>query len=143
MSVVLLTYTGSEYTTPDHAAGYGTTISSPGSKLSDLVTNSYHFQEAGGDIDVVFVSAESYLVSLYKSMTNMKLMQQFVFRMTSIGSQDKMRLVHRNLATTFSLEQALRACGADIVVSDDFSGDMTTINQQLAPIYMQIYHATS
>ena len=90
-----------------------------------------------------FVSAESYLVSLYKSFTNQKLMQQFVFRMTSIGGQDKIRLVHRNLATTLSLGQALRACGVDIVVSDDFSGDMTTINQQLAPIFLQVYHSTS
>ncbi len=140
---VLLTYSGSEWNSPDHAAGYGTAIPSPATKLSDMVTNSYYFQEAGGDIDVVFVSAESYLVSLYKSFTNQKLMQQFVFRMTSIGGEDKIRLVHRNLATTFTLEQALRACGVDVVVSDNFSGDMTTICQQLAPFYIQIYHATS
>ena len=140
---VLLTYSGSEYTTPDHAVGYGTTIPSPATKLSDMVTNQFYFQEAGGDVDVVFVSAESYLVSLYKSMTNMKLLQMFVFRMTSIGGEDKIRLVHRNLATTFSIEQALRACGVDITVSDNFSGDMTTICQQLAPIYIQIYHSTS
>ena len=140
---VLLTFTGSEWNSPDHAVGYGTAIPSPATKLSDMVTNQFYFQEAGGDVDVVFVSAESYLVSLYKSFANQKLMQQFVFRMTSIGGEDKIRLVHRNLATTFSLEQALRACGLDVVVSDDFSGDMTTINQQLAPIFMQIFHSTS
>ena len=140
MSVVLLTYTGSEYTTPDHAAGYGTTIPSPATKLSDLVANSLYCVEAGADVDVVFVSGETFLVSCFKSYLLQKLLQQFVMRMTIIGGQEKLRLVHRNLATTFSLEQALRACGADIVVSDDCS-DISILNTQLAPIYMQIYHS--
>ena len=53
---VILTYSGSAYTTPDHAVGYGTAIPAPATKLSDLVTNQLYFVEAGGYIDVVFVS---------------------------------------------------------------------------------------
>ena len=137
---VLLTYSGSEYTTPDHAAGYGTAIPSPSTLLSDMVTNQLYQKEVGGDIDVLYTSAETYLVSSFKSFVLMKMHQQFVLRMTATGGQEKLRLVHRNLATTFTLEQGLRACGVDIVVSDDFS-DMTVINMQVAPIFMQIYHA--
>ena len=137
-----LTYTGGEYTTPDHTAGYGTAIADPSTLLSNLVTNQYYFREAGGDIDVVFVSAESFLISLFKSFTNQKLLQSFVVRMTSVGGQNKLRFVHRNLATTFTFEQALRSVGVDITVSDDYStSNMATINQQLAPIYIQVYKA--
>ena len=136
-----LSYTGAEHTTPDHAAGYGTAISNPGTLLSNMVTNQYYFQEAGGDVDVVFVSAEGFLISLYKTFTNQKLLQQFVVRMTAVGGHNRLRWVHRNLATTFTMEQAIRAVGEDVTVSDDYSGAMTTINQQLAPIYIQIYKA--
>ena len=137
-----LTYTGGEYTTPDHTAGFGTAIANPSTLLSSMVTNQYYFREAGGDIDVIFLSAESFLISLFKSFTNQKLLQQFVVRMTSVGGQNKLRFVHRNLATTFTFEQALRATGVDITVSDDYSAsNMATINQQLAPIYIQVYKA--
>ena len=137
-----LTYTGGEYTTPDHTAGYGTAIANPSTLLSGMVTSQYYFREAGGDIDVVFVSAESFLCSFFKSCTNQKLLQSFVIRMTSVGGQNKLRFVHRNLATTFTFEQALRATGVDITVSDDYSAsNMATINQQLAPIYIQVYKA--
>ena len=99
-----LTYTGGEYTTPDHTSGYGTAISAPATKLNNMVANQYYFQEAGGDIDVVFVSAESYLISLYKTFTSQKLLAQFVVAMTSIGGQNKLCWVHRKLATTFTTE---------------------------------------
>ena len=135
-----LTFTGGEYTTPDHTSGYGTAISNPATLLSNMVTNQYYFQEAGGDIDVIFVSAESFLISIFKSFVNQKLLQQFVVRMTNVGGQNKIRWVHRNLATTFTFEQALRACGLDVTVGDDWSS-VTTINQQLAPHYIQVFKA--
>ena len=138
---ILLDFTGSQYTTPDHATSFGTAIANPSTLLSGLVSNQYYFQEAGGDIDVIFVSAESFLISAFKSMVNQKLFQSFTVRMTNTGGHNKLRWVHRNLATTFTTEQALRACGIDINVNDDYSGAMTTINQQLAPIHMQIYKA--
>ena len=135
-----LTFTGGEYTTPDHTSGYGTAISNPATLLSNMVTNQYYFQEAGGDIDVIFVSAESFLISIFKSFIGQKLLQQFVVRMTNVGGQNKIRWVHRNLATTFTFEQALRACGLDVTVGDDWSS-VTTINQQLAPHYIQVFKA--
>ena len=55
---VQLSYRGTEYTTPDHAVGYGTAISTPATFLSNMVTNQLYFQEASGDVDVVFVSAD-------------------------------------------------------------------------------------
>ena len=135
-----LTFTGAESTTPDHTSGYGTAISNPATLLSNMVTNQYYFQEAGGDIDVIFVSAESFLISIFKSFIGQKLLQQFVVRMTNVGGQNKIRWVHRNLATTFTFEQALRACGLDVTVGDDWSS-VTTINQQLAPHYIQVFKA--
>ena len=130
-----LTFTGGEFTTPDHTSGYGTAISNPATLLSNMVTNQYYFQEAGGDIDVIFVSAESFLISIFKSFVNQKLLQQFVVRMTNVGGQNKIRWVHRNLATTFTFEQALRACGLDVTVGDDWSS-VNTVNQQLSPHYI-------
>jgi len=136
-----LSWTGSEYTTPDHAVSFGTAIANPSTLLSDLVANQYYFQEVGGDVDVIYVNAEGFLISAFKSMVLQKLFQSFTVRMTNTGGHNKLRWVHRNLATVYTTEQALRSCGIDILVSDDFSGTMTTINQQLAPIWMQIYKA--
>ena len=107
-----------------------------------MVTSQYYFQEVGSDVNVILLTAgDKYLASLFKSFTNQKLMQSFVFRTSTISGQDKIRLVHRSLATTFTVEQALRAVGENVTVSDNFSGDMVTINQQLAPFFIQIYKA--
>ena len=135
-----LTYTGGEFCTPEHTAGYGTAIVDPSSKLSSMVTSQYYFQEVGSDVDVILLTGgDKYLASLFKSFTNQKLMQSFVFRTSTISGQNKIRLVHRALATTFTLEQGLRAVGENVTVSDDFSEDMVTINQRLAPLFIQIH----
>ena len=34
---------------------------------------------------------------------------------------------------------ALRAVGVNATVSNDFGGTMTAINQQLAPLYIQVF----
>ena len=88
-------FDGSVFLTPDHSPGYGTAISNPATLLSGMVTNQYYFQE-NGDTDVVFVSAEGYLISLYKSFVNQKALQQFTVRMTSVGGQSKLRWIHRS-----------------------------------------------
>ena len=137
-----LTYTGGEYTTPDHTAGYGTAIPNPATLLSSMVTNQYFYQELGGDVDVIVINVENFLISMFKSFTNQKLVQQFVPRSTLISGQQRIRWVHRSLATTFSTEQSLRSVGEDIVVSDDYStSNMATINAQLAPKYIQVFKA--
>ena len=134
-------FDGSVYLTPDHAAGYGQAISQPSTKLSTMVSSGYYFQQESGDVDVFFINCEHFLVSLYQSLSNQRLSQMFVFRSTSIGGQNKIRLIHRNLGITFSLESALRAVGVDITLSDDYSATMTTINQVLAGQYISIYKA--
>jgi hypothetical protein len=135
-----LTYTGAEYTTPDHTAGYGTAIPSPSTVLSGMIIGQLYYQE-NGDTDVIFVNAENFLLSIYKSFTNQKLLQQFVARMTSVGGHNRLRWIHRSLATTFTTEEALRAVGVDVTVSDDYSGTMVAINTSLAPLWIQIYKA--
>ena len=135
-----LTYTGGEYTTPDHTSGFGTALPNPSSLLSSMITNQFYFQELGGDIDVVVINVENFLISMFKSFSNQKLMQSFVARSTLINGETKIRWIHRNLATTFTFEQALRAVGENVQVNDDYS-NMTTINQQLAPLYIQVFKA--
>ena len=133
-----LTYSGAEYTTPDHSAGYGTAIPSPSTVLSGMITGQLYYKEYG-DTDVILISAEGYLLSLFKSFQNQKLLQQFVVRMTSVGGQNKLRWIHRSLAVTFTTEEALRCVGVDVTVSDDYSGTMVAINTSLAPLWIQVY----
>ena len=87
---------------------------------------------------MVLINCEGYLISLFKSLSNQRLMQQFVARSTSIGGQNKIRWVHRSLALSMSFQEALRSVGENIVVSDDWS-DLTAINQQLASRYIAVY----
>ena len=138
---VQLGYLGLEYTTPDHAANYGTSYD-PATMLSSMVTNQLYYQEAQGDVDITFVKAgDKYLCAFFKSFVNQKLLQQMVLSVTHVGGEDKIRLIPRSLATTFSLEAGLRAVGCNIVVSDDYSGTMASINAQLSPLHIQIFKA--
>ena len=131
-------YDGSLYLTPDHPAGYGTGISSPAGTLSDMVQNGIYFREVGGEVDVVLINCEGYLISMYKTLSNQRLMQHFVARSTSIGGQNKIRWVHRSLALSMSIENAIKSVGQNVTVSDDWS-DLTTINQQLAGQFIQVF----
>ena len=140
MSSTQLTFTGGDWTSPSHTAGYGTAIPSPSTVLSGMITGQLYYKE-NGDTDVVFVSAENFLLSLYKSFTSQKLLQQFVVRMTSVGGHNRLRWIHRSLATTFTFEEALRAVGVDITLSDDYSGTMVAINTALAPLWIQCHKA--
>ena len=131
-------FSGNYFLTPDLPAGYGQSISSPAAILSNLVTHGLYFQEMAGDLDVVLINVEGYLVSMYKTLSNQRLMQQFVARSTFISGQNKVRWVTRSLALVFSFESALKAIGENVTISDDWS-DLTTINQQLAPLYIQVW----
>jgi len=106
-----------------------------------MITGQLYYKE-NGDTDVIFLSAENFLLSIYKSFTSQKLLQQFVVRMTSVGGHNRLRWIHRSLATTFTTEEALRAVGVDVTVSDDFSGIMVAINTALAPLWIQIFKAS-
>ena len=133
-------FSGNYFLTPDLPAGYGQTISNPASTLSNMVSNGLYYQELPGDQDVILLNVEGYLVSMYETLSNQRLMQQFVARSTSISSQNKVRWVHRSLALSFSFESALKAIGENVTVSDDWSS-LATINQQLAPLYIQVWSA--
>ena len=134
----LNTFDGSGYLTPDLPAGYMVAISDPSGTLTETRTQGIYFRDISGEVDVVLINCENYLISLYKSLSNQRLMQQFVARSTSIGGQNKIRWVHRSLALSMSFEQALKSVGENITVSDDWS-DLTTINQQLASRYIAVY----
>ena len=131
-------FSGNYYITPDHPVGYGTAISNPATTLSNLVANGIYFQEIGGEVDVVLINCEGYLISMYKTLSNQRLMQQFVARSTSILTQNRVRFVHRSLALSFSFEMALKSVGENITVNDDWS-NLTVINQQLAPLFIQVW----
>ena len=131
------TFNGAFFLTPDHPVGYGTAISDPAGTLADMVQNGIYFREIG-ESDVVLLNIEGYLCSMYKSLSNQRLMQQFVARSTTIGGQNKIRWVHRSLALSMSTENAIKSVGQNVTVSDDWS-DLTTINQQLAQLFVQIW----
>ena len=133
-------FSGNYFLTPDLPAGYGQSISNPASILNNLVANGLYFQEMAGDLDVVLINVEGYLVSMYKTLSNQRLMQQFVARSTFISGQSKTRWVHRSLALNFSFESACKAIGENVTISDDWS-NLTAINQQLAPLYIQVWSA--
>ena len=135
-------YDGSVFVSPEHQVGFGSSISTPAARLANMVSNGIYYEgvSATGAEDVLLVNCENYLVSLYKSFTNQKLLQNFVFRATTIGGQNKIRLVHRTLSLSLSLGDALKSIGVNITVPDDFSGDMTAINQALAhTTFIQIF----
>ena len=133
-------FSGNYFLTPDLPVGYGQAISNPASTLSNMVSNGLYYQELPGDQDVILLNVEGYLISMYKTLSNQRLMQQFVARSTVIAGQNKVRWVHRSLALSFSFESALKAIGENVTISDD-SSDLTTINQQLAPLFIQVWSA--
>ena len=136
-----LTYTGTEYITSENAQGYGYLVSpNPPTRLTDMINNQYYYTELiGNDTDTLVVNCEGFFVSLFKTYTNQRLMNSFVFRMTFVNGQNRIRLVQRGLAVMFTFEQALRSVGESVTLSDDYSGTMVALNQQLAPFLIQVY----
>ena len=138
-------YDGSVYVTPEHQIGFGSNISSPATRLADMVANGIYYEEtsATGSEDTLLVNCENYLVSLYKSFSNQRLLQSFTCRSTNIGGQQKIRWCHRSLSLLLTTEAALKSVGVGgVTVPDDFSGDMTAINQALAhTTFIQIFKA--
>ena len=136
-------YDGSVFVTPEHQVGFGSAISTPATRLQNMVANGVYYEEvsATGAEDVLLLNCENYLVSLYKSFVNQKLLQNFVCRSTLIGGQQKVRWVHRSLSLSLSLQAALASVGVSLSVPDDFS-DMVAINQALAhTTFIQVFKA--
>ena len=140
----LNTFDGSGYVTPELPAGYMVAISTPQAQLEDMRNNGIYFREVGGETDVLLVQCENFLISLYKSLSNQRLLQLFVCRATSINGNLKIKWVSRQLALSFSFEQALKSVGENVTVTDAFdtAADITQVNQQLASRYIQIFKGT-
>ena len=137
-----LTYLGTEWTSPDHTAGYGTSYS-PATILPAMILGKLYYKE-NGETDVLFVSGgDEFIISLYKSFQNQKLLQQFVVRTTSVGGSPKLRWIHRSLATCFTFEEALRAVGVDVIVPDAWgtTAEIIAANTALASLWIQVYKA--
>ena len=134
-------FDGSVYITPDHAAGFGTAISDPAGTLAAMVSGGIYFQELPGEVDTVLINAgDKYLISMYKTLSNQRLMQQMVARSTTLGGQLKVRWVTRNLALSFDFQTALKSIGEPVTVSDDWT-QLTAINQALASRFIQVFKA--
>ena len=71
-------YDGSVYVTPEHQVGFGSAISTPATRLQTMRDNGVYYEEvsATGAEDVLLVQSEEFLVSLYKSFVNQKLLQK-------------------------------------------------------------------
>ena len=138
-------YDGSCFVTPENQTGFGSSISSPATRLADMVSGGVYYEEvsATGAEDTLLINCELYLISAYKSFQNQKLLQNFVCRATNIGGQNKIRWIHRSLSLSLTTEAALKSVGVGgVTVPDDFSGDMTAINQALAhTCFIQIFKA--
>ena len=125
---------------PDFPAGYGQLISSPGTKLTLMKNNAMYFMEASLDSDNLLINVESYILHGFKTLSFQKVMASYVFRMTSISGQNKIRAVHRSLSLSLTLEQAFKSVGENVTIPDDFT-DITTLNTALAQLFVQVWPA--
>ena len=133
-------FSGNYLLSPDFPAGYGQLISNPAQKLTDMKTNNLYFMEASLDSDNLLVNVEGYLLHGFKTLAFQKVMANYVFRMTSLGGQNKIRAVHRSLSLSLSLGAAFRSCGENVQIPDDFS-DITALNTALAQLFVQVFPA--
>ena len=133
-------FSGAYMLSPDHPAGYGQIISNPGTKLTLMKNNGMYFMEASLDSDNLLINVESYILHGFKTLSFQKVMASYVFRMTSISGQNKIRAVHRSLSLSLTLEQAFKSVGENVTIPDDFS-DITTLNTALAQLFVQVWPA--
>ena len=138
-------YDGSAFVTPENQIGFAQAISSPATRLADMVANGIYYEEvsATGAEDTLLINCENYLLSCHKTFQVQKLLQSFCCRSTNIGGQQRIRWCHRSLSLLLTTEAALKSVGVGgVTVPDDFSGDMTAINQALAhTTFIQIFKA--
>ena len=137
-------WTGSGYITPDLPAGYFVALGDPQSTLTEMRNGGIYFRELGQESDVLLIQCENFLISMYKSLSNQRLLQSFVCRSTSINGATVIRWVHRQLALSMSFQQAMRSVGENIVVNDsyDTAAEIQQVNQQLASRFCQVFSGT-
>ena len=138
------TFNGDYYCSPDISAGLGVLVADLNTRLTNMRQNGVYIEELGGDSEILVVNAEEICLLVYRSFVLQKLMSMFVFRTTTIGGSLKLRLVSRNLCTTFTLSEALRAVGqATTGLTDNYdTASVQANNAILAPIYLQVFLGT-
>ena len=141
MSSTQLTFLGTEWTSPDHSVGYGQSYS-PSTVLSSMNTSQLYYQEFG-DTDVIMINCENFIIACFKTFQVQKLLNMFCARSASISGSDRIRWIHRGLATLFSFSDALRAVGVDATIPDAWttSADMIAANTALAQYFIQVWRA--
>ena len=137
-------WTGSGYITPDIPAGYMTALGDPQAILTEMRNGGIYFRELGGESDVLLIQCENFLISMYKSLSNQRLLQSFVCRSTNISGSTVIRWVHKQLPLSMSFQQAMRSVGENIVVNDsyDTAAEIQQVNQQLASRFCQVFSGT-
>ena len=134
-------FSGDFYVTPDFAVGYGQSYS-PSTVLSAMNTSQLYYQEFG-DTDVIMINCENFIIACFKTFQVQKLLNMFCARSTSISGSDRIRWIHRGLATLFSFSDSLRAVGVDATIPDLWttSADIIAANTALAPYFIQVWRA--
>ena len=133
-------FSGNYLLSPDFPAGYGQLISNPAQKLTDMKNANLYYMEASLDSDNLLVNVESYILHGFKTLAFQKVMASYVFRMTSLGGQNKIRAVHRSLSLSLTLEAAFKSVGENVQIPDDFS-DITALNTALAQLFVAVFPA--
>ena len=134
-------YLGEFYVTPGFVAGYGQSYS-PSTVLSSMNTSQLYYQEFG-ESDVIMINCENFIIACFKTFQVQKLLNMFCARSASISGSDRIRWIHRGLATLFSFSDALRAVGVDATIPDAWttSADIIAANTALAPYFIQVWRA--
>ena len=137
----------------DHVIVDGSAVASTASPvLSVMLGGTLYYRELGllngSESDVLDINVcNAFLVRISRQSFELaKLISQFSFTAMTISGVYEIRLIHKQLGSYFTIEQACNACGVllDNFVSD-FSGTGSAtsgwiaMNQKLEPIGMQMY----
>ena len=130
----------------------GAAVSSPASPvLSVMLSGNAYYRELGvlnnQESDVVDYNVSNYfLVRISRQSFELsKLTSQFSFTAKTVSGQYSLRLVHKQLGSYYTLEQALAACGLLLTgFTENWAGPVTdaawiSMNTVLAPHGLQLW----
>ena len=140
----------------DYSGNYvivdGAAVSSPASPvMSVMLSGNAYYRELGvlnnQESDVVDYNVSDYfLVRISRQSFELsKLTSQFSFTAKTVGGQYSLRLVHKQLGTYYTLEEALAACGLLLTgFAENWAGPVTdaawiSMNTVLAPHGLQVW----
>lgn len=79
-------------------------------KQQYLITNNYYYNEINDEV-IAINTGSKYMILIYKTFSNMKLINNYVFRSYNDGSIDKIQCVSRCSAKIVDLPTALESVG--------------------------------